>query len=249
MLARRATGPRAACPLQLVSAFASEARLTLGQRASDSKSNEIPAVRALLALLSLQLQGGPVTLDALPAPRQTAPALLEPKADYIMALKGNQGDLHDDVRTLLDDPAITPYSRAKTGDGDPGRIERREASRCDNLGWLQQQHDWPGLAGIGTLTATREDKASGTVQVPSRYYLLSRVLDAHEFLAMLRNHWAIENSLPWVLGCSPARRSRPRPKRPPPRQPRHFAAYGPEHDQGQQRQRLPSPQIQTCWMG
>jgi hypothetical protein len=162
--AARATGPRAACPLQLVSAFASEARLTLGQRASDSKSNEIPAVRALLALLSLQ--GGPVTLDALPAPRQTAQALLEPKADYIMALKGNQGDLHDDVRTLLDDPAITPYSRAKTGDGDPGRIERREASRCDNLGWLQQQHDWPGLAGIGTLTATREDKASGTVQVP-----------------------------------------------------------------------------------
>jgi predicted transposase YbfD/YdcC len=99
--------------LQLVSAFASEARLTLGQRASDSKSNEIPAVRALLALLSLQ--GGPVTLDALPAPRQTAPALLEPKADYIMALKGNQGDLHDDVRTLLDESGHNALQSGQNG--------------------------------------------------------------------------------------------------------------------------------------
>jgi predicted transposase YbfD/YdcC len=184
-------------PLQMVSAFASEARLTLGQLAVDGKSNEIPAVRALLALLSLE--GCTVTLDALHAQRQTAQALLDQKADYIMALKGNQGDLHDDVRTLLEDPAITPYSRAKTIDGDHGRIETREARLCNNLSWLQQQHDWPGLACIGKLTATREDKASGTVQVQTRYYLLSRVLDADEFLALVRNHWAIENSLHWVL--------------------------------------------------
>jgi predicted transposase YbfD/YdcC len=184
-------------PLQMVSAFASEARLTLGQLATDGKSNEIPAVRALLALLSLE--GCTVTLDALHAQSQTAQALLDKRADYIMALKGNQGDLHDDVRTLLDDPALPPHSWAKNVDGDHGRIETREASLCADITRLQQQHDWPGLACIGKLTATREDKGSGTVQVQTRYYLLSRVLDADEFLAMVRNHWAIENSLHWVL--------------------------------------------------
>jgi predicted transposase YbfD/YdcC len=184
-------------PLHMVSAFASETRLSLGQMAVDAQSNEIPAVRALLSLLSLE--GCTVTLDALHAQRETAQAILDQGADYVLALKGNQGTLCDDVRTLLDDPGLPTQDRAQATEADHGRIEIREAQLVTDLAWLQEQHHWPGLACIGQITATREDKASGTVQTQTRYYLLSRVMPAQEFLDTVRAHWAIENSLHWVL--------------------------------------------------
>jgi predicted transposase YbfD/YdcC len=186
-----------ASPLQLVSAFASETRLSLGQIAVDAHSNEIPAVRALLSLLSLE--GCTVTLDALHAQRETAQALLDQGAEYILALKGNQGTLCEDVRTLLDDSGLKVQDRVQTVEADHGRIETRSAHLVTDLVWLQEQHDWPGLACVGKLTATREDKASGTVQIQDRYYLLSRVMTAQEFLDTVRAHWTIENSLHWVL--------------------------------------------------
>jgi predicted transposase YbfD/YdcC len=186
-----------ASPLQMVSAFASETQLTLGQVAVDAQSNEIPAVRALLSLLALE--GCTVTLDALHAQRETAQALLEQGATYVLALKGNQGTLYDDVRTLLEDSGLPVQDRAQTVEADHGRIETREAHLVTDLAWLQEQHDWPGLACVGKLTATREDKATGSVQTQARYYLLSRVVTAQEFLDTVRAHWTIENSLHWVL--------------------------------------------------
>ena len=184
-------------PLHLVSAFASETRLTLGQLATDAKTNEIPAVRALLSLLSLE--GCTVTLDALHAQRQTAQTLLDQGADYILALKGNQETLCDDVRTLLDDPELPIQHRVRMVDADHGRIETREDHLVTDLTWLQEQHHWPGLACVGKITATREDKGTGTVQMQARYYLLSRVMTPQEFLDTVRAHWTIENSLHWVL--------------------------------------------------
>jgi predicted transposase YbfD/YdcC len=184
-------------PLQMVSAFASETRLTLGQLAVDAQSNEIPAVRALLSLLSLE--GCTVTLDALHAQRETAQTLRDQGADYILALKGNQGTLCEDVRTLLEDSGLKIHDRVQTVDADHGRIETREAHLVTDLTWLQEQHHWPGLACIGKITATREDKATGTVQTQDRYCLLSRMMTAQEFLDTVRAHWTIENSLHWVL--------------------------------------------------
>jgi predicted transposase YbfD/YdcC len=181
----------------MVSAFASETRLTLGQVAVDAQSNEIPAVRALLSLLSLE--GCTVTLDALHAQRQTAQALLDQGADYVLALKGNQGTLCDDVRTLLDDSGMRIHDQAQTVDADHGRIETREAHLVTDLTWLQEQHHWPGLACVGKITARREDKGTGTVQTQDRYYLLSRVMTAQEFLDTVRAHWTIESCLHWVL--------------------------------------------------
>src|SRR3954447_3123792 len=184
-------------PLPMVSAFASETRLTLGQLAVDAQSNEIPAVRALLWLLSLE--GCTVTLDALHAQGETAQTLRDQGADYILALKGNQGTLCEDVRTLLEDSGLKIHDRVQTVDADQGRIETREAHLVTDLTWLQEQHHWPGLACIGKITATREDKATGTVQTQDRYYLLSRLMTAQEFLDTVRAHWTIENSLHWVL--------------------------------------------------
>jgi predicted transposase YbfD/YdcC len=184
-------------PLQMVSAFASETRLTLGQSAVEAQSNEIPAVRALLSLLSLE--GCTVTLDALHTQRETAQELRDQGADYILALKGNQGTLYEDVRTLLNEPGSKLQNQARTVEADHGRIETRDAHLVTDLTWLQEQHHWPDLACVGKVTARREDKVTGAVQTQDRYYLVSRVMPAQEFLELVRAPWAIENSLHWVL--------------------------------------------------
>lgn len=182
-------------PLHMVSAFVSEARLTIGQLMTDDKSNEIPAVRELLALLSLE--GCSITLDAMHAQKETAQAILNKKADYILALKGNQGTLLEDVRLLFDDKQAPIHAHAQTVDGDHGRIETREAWLCAETDWLRKEHNWPGLACIGKITFTREKDGQSVLQ--TRYYLLSRIMKAEEFMSLVRNHWAIENSLHWVL--------------------------------------------------
>ena len=180
-----------------MSAFASETRLTLGQVAVEAHSNEIPAVRALLSLLSLK--DCTVTLDALHTQRETAQALLDQDASYVPALKDNQGTLGKDVRTLLDDSGRKIHDRAQTVEADHGRIETRAAHLVTDLTWRQSHHPWPGLACVGKLTATREDKVTGVIPTQDRYYLLSRVMPAQEFLDTGRAHWTIENSLHWVL--------------------------------------------------
>ena len=156
-----------AAPLPRVSAFASDTRLTWGHVAVEAQSNDIPAGRALLSRRALE--GGTVTLDALPAQRATAPALLEPGASYVRALKGQPGTLEEDVGTLLADSGWPVQERAQTVEADHGRSETREAHLVTERAWLQEPQDWPGLACVGKLTATREDKATGSVQTQARY--------------------------------------------------------------------------------
>lgn len=182
-------------PLYMVNAFASETGLTLGQVSTEDKSNEIPAVRALLELLCLK--ECTVTLDALHAQKETAQAIIKQDADYVMALKGNQRGLYEDVVLYLDDPQSAVSDTHRTCDADHGRIDERQAVVCHDIDWLLDRHDWPGLKGIGKITAVRE--IDEKKQEISRYYLLSRVMDAGEFLDLARAHWRIENSLHWVL--------------------------------------------------
>ena len=183
-------------PLHMVSAFASETGLTLGQVGTEDKSNEIPAVRALLTLLCLK--DCTVTLDALHAQRETAQAIINQGADYVIALKGNQRGLYEDVSLYLDDPQSAPVGDAyRTCDADHGRIDERRAIVCHTIDWLLERHDWPGLKAIGKITAIRE--IEGKKQESSRYYLLSRTMENAEFLGLARAHWSIENKLHWVL--------------------------------------------------
>jgi predicted transposase YbfD/YdcC len=184
-----------ASPLHLVSAWAVEQRLVLGQLAGDGESNEITAVPRLLALLALK--GTVVTADALNCQRAIARQVVDQGGDYVLALKGNQGTLHDDVRTFLDDPLTTVHG-AGSVDGGHGRIEERHAAVSTDIGWLQEHHHWPGLAAIGKVTARREGDGGGTT-VKTRYYLLSRAFAPERFGALVRAHWDIENGLHWVL--------------------------------------------------
>jgi predicted transposase YbfD/YdcC len=183
-------------PLHLVSAWACESRLLLGQIATDQKSNEITAVPKLLEMLSLK--GTIVTADALNCQRTIAAKVVEKGGDYVLALKGNQGTLFEDVRLYLDDPAHAPLlSIGKPEvDGDHGRIETRQAFVRTTVDWLAE-HDWPGLAAVGKVVRTREIK--GVVGQETAYYLLSSELSPARFGEVARGHWGIENSLHWVL--------------------------------------------------
>ena len=184
----------AASPLHLVSAWAADQRLVLGQLAVGAKSNEIVAVPKLLELLSLR--GTIVTADALNCQRQVATQVIEQGGDYALALKGNQPALLDDVRRFLDDPE-TPLRSASETNAGHGRIETRTASLSGDIAWLQDSHAWPGLAAVGKVTAMRQ--IDGKTRTQTRYYLLSQAVDPARFNAIVRGHWSIENSLHWVL--------------------------------------------------
>lgn len=185
-------------PLHMVSAWACEQQLVLGQIACDAKSNEITAVPKLLKLLSLE--GCTVTVDALNCQRAIARQIVEQRGDYVMALKGNQGSLHDDVQRFLDDPVSQTVSARPTVDGDHGRIETRIATVSTDIAWLQEQHDWPGLMAIGKMRRIRE--TTGKTTDETTYYLLSAALPPERFGDVTRSHWGIENRLHWRLDVS-----------------------------------------------
>jgi predicted transposase YbfD/YdcC len=188
----RASGKSA---LHMVSAWGSEQRLVLAQIATDAKSNEITAVPQLLRMLSLK--GTIVTADALNCQRSIAAQIVEQKGDYALALKGNHGTLYDDVALLLNDPEAKVSTAKPVVEADHGRVETRTAMVSTEIGWLQKQHQWPGLKAIGKVVRVRETAEKSTTE--TAYYLLSRVLSPEWFNQVARQHWGIENSLHWRL--------------------------------------------------
>ena len=181
-------------PLHLVSAWAAEQWLVLGQLAVDGKSNEITAVPKLLEMLALP--GMVVTADAMHCQRQLSQQVLDQGSDYVLALKGNQESLNEDVRLFLDDPD-TPVAQATQTNKGHGRIEIRTASVSEDVAWLEERHQWPGLAAVGKITATRQ--IGERTSVESRYYLLSQAFPPERFNTIAREHWGIENGLHWTL--------------------------------------------------
>ena len=182
-------------PLHMVSAWGCKQRLVLAQIATDAKSNEITAVPKLLRMLSLK--GTIVTTDALNCQRGIAQQIVDQGGDYVLALKGNQGTLHDDVTTYLDDPAAKITAAAPTVDADHGRIETRTATVSTDIAWLRNDHQWPGLAAIGKVVRVRETPAKTTTE--TAYYLLSTPLSAERLNEVVRSHWGVENRLHWRL--------------------------------------------------
>ena len=188
----RASGKSA---LHMVSAWGCEQRLVLAQIATDAKSNEITAVPKLLEMLTLK--GAIVTADALNCQRAIAGQIVEQEGDYALALKGNQGTLYDDVRLLLDDLESKASTGAPVVEGDHGRVETRTATVSTEIGWLQKQHQWPGLAAIGKVERIRETAEKTSAE--TAYYLLSTALSPERFNEVVRQHWGVENRLHWRL--------------------------------------------------
>ena len=139
---------------------------------------------------------------ALGCQRAIAAKIIGKKADYILALKGNQGSLLDDAELFANEQIAnhfkdTTVSTHKTIDGDHGRIETRKCTVVSDVKWLQDRHNWPGLKGLVIIESEREIAGKSTHE--TRFYITSLVLLANAIGPMVRSHWAIENSLHWVM--------------------------------------------------
>jgi predicted transposase YbfD/YdcC len=186
-------------PIHMVSAFAARQRLVLGQVKVDDKSNEIVAIPRLLDLLAID--GAIVTIDAMGCQRAIATTILGKKADYVLALKGNQGSLREDVEVFVAEQKATGFqdttiSRDETVDGDHGRIETRRTTVIHDVAWLQERHDWPGLKSVVMVESTRE--IGPRIESETRFYITSLVLVAALLGPIIRSHWGVE-SMHWVM--------------------------------------------------
>ena len=186
--------------IHMVSAFAARQRLVLAQVKVNEKSNEIVAIPALLDMLAIE--GAVVTIDAMGCQRDIAARIIGKKADYILALKGNQGTLREDVEVFANEQktkgfADTKISAHQTVDADHGRIETRNYTVIHDVGWLQDRHKWPGLKGLIMVESLRE--TGQKTERETRFYITSLTLEARLCGPMIRDHWAVENGLHWVM--------------------------------------------------
>lgn len=194
--------------LYVVSAWLRKEGICLGQMKVLDKSNEMKAIPRLLE--QLDARGSTVTIDAAGCYKETAEVIIEQKADYCIAVKGNQPTIYEDVQRLFAEGldarhrTIDELERPEVGlvshtDAGHGRIEERTAYVCSDLQYLTTANEWPGLKAVGMMVSETTDEVTGEVSTDSRYYLLSRRdLSAESLLELTRGHWSVE-SMHWVL--------------------------------------------------
>jgi len=190
-------------PLHLVSAWATQANLTLGQVAVDSKSNEITAIPALLELLDVR--GALVTIDAMGCQKEIAKEIVAHGGDYLLAVKGNQEHLLQDVQATVERalneeiPAHKVLQHGTTEQGH-GREENRSYVVIHDVKGIRDREAWPKLKTVAMCCTERTVKGKTTTEV--RYFISSRRLAVRECAKALRGHWRIENNLHWQLDIS-----------------------------------------------
>jgi len=187
-------------PIHLVNVWAARNRLVLGQLKVADHSNEITALPELLR--ALELAGCVVSVDAMGCQKEVAKEIHEADADYVLALKGNQGTLHAEVQEFLDDAQARGFAGGahqfvETVEKDHGRIETRRYWITEQIGWLADKDQWEALRSVGMVEAVRE--LEGRTTTERRYYLSSLPAEAARFAAAVRGHWEIENCVHWVL--------------------------------------------------
>jgi predicted transposase YbfD/YdcC len=195
----------------IVSAWAQSHGLVLGQLKVADKSNEITALPQLLRVL--ELAGCIVTIDAMGCQKAIAKEIIEADADYVLALKGNQETVHEEVKSYLDDALVQqaqiPARKAKvksipelaytqTVEKDHGRLEIRRYWQSGRLDWFADRAKWEGLRSVGVVESVRQ-VGSEEPTVERRYYLSSLAVDVERFAQAVRGHWSVENSLHWCL--------------------------------------------------
>ncbi len=181
--------------IHMVSAFATQNGLCLGQVATQEKSNEITAIPQLLSLLDVK--GCIVTIDAMGCQKNIASKILKQGADYILAVKGNQPLLEEGIQDTI--RFNKPASSDVDVDCGHGRIETRECFVYNNLDMVEGAEFWAGLKTIFRIDSQRTIKSTGETSRQTRYYISSREAHAKKFNAWTRSHWAIENNLHWTL--------------------------------------------------
>jgi len=190
-------------PLHLVSAWTTQAKVTLGQVAVDTKSNEITAVPQLLALLDLH--GALVTIDAMGCQKVIAKKVVDGGGDYVLVVKGNQGHLLEDIQQTvgralegeLPEGVVRTHSTQEEGHG---RQEERSCVVVHDVGGIRGQQAWAHLTTVGM--CCRRRTADGHTSEEVCYFIGSRKMAARRYAQALRDHWGIENNLHWQLDVS-----------------------------------------------
>lgn len=193
---RRSHRGNAGRALHMLHAWSCKHGVLIGQRKVDSKTNEITAIPDVLSLFDLK--DVTVTIDAMGCQKDVAEQIVQAGGNYVLALKGNQSDLLDDVRLYMGTEAKDrPRGDFKTLEKDHGRIETRKVWATDNIEWLEQKEKWRGLKSLVMVEATREIQGKKTTE--RRYYISSLPANAKHLGSTIRAHWGIENSLHYVL--------------------------------------------------
>ena len=175
-------------PLHIASAFVVENGITIGQLATDAKSNEIPAVQELIRLLNIE--GATVVADALNCQKETVKEILDAGADYVLSVKKNQKELYSDIEQMIEfkcndkyEQLNSPIEKTTKIEKSHGRIEKRTALVTQEVQWLQDRDEWFGINTIGAIITESQ----------TRYYISSRVLSAEQLLTITRNEWGVTN--------------------------------------------------------
>jgi predicted transposase YbfD/YdcC len=192
-------------PLHLLSAFATKSRLVLGQQAVADKTNEITAIPVLLERLAAKngLKGSLVSIDAIGTNPAVATAIREAGADYLLAVKANQPSLRAEIERFFADPNVASLDCTVDFDKGHGRIEQRTVTVAREVEWINGDRRFPGevrLPAVAAIirVASRVELAD-RCRFETRYYVSSAKLTAARAAEAIRSHWAIENSLHWVL--------------------------------------------------
>ena len=185
-------------PFHVVSAWAHESNMVLGQLMTDEKSNEITAIPQLIELL--ELDQTVITIDAMGCQQNIASKIIENEANYILAVKNNQKNLFEDIEFSFNRTSSNKIDVSQTLDGDHGRIETRTCSVISDMNDIENKEKWRNLSSIIKVEATREFKNSERpTEISIRYYISSVKDNSTYFQHAIRSHWSIENKLHWML--------------------------------------------------
>ncbi len=188
-------------PLHIVSAWASEQGIALGQLATEEKSNEITAIPELID--QIDLTGAVVTIDAMGCQKAIARKIIDGGGEYVLAVKENQPKLHQAVQSFFheqmdDDFGHAHHRRHETREKSHGRIDERYYYLAKLPADFPLKKQWPSLKAIGMVIRMTTD-SDGIERADVRYFIVSRYLSGQRFAQSVRGHWGVENSLHWVL--------------------------------------------------
>ena len=183
--------------IHIISAWVSENRLVLGQLKTAEKSNEIKAIPQLLELL--ELTGAIVTIDAMGCQKEIAEAIRKRGADYVLTVKGNQGNLRDDIEAVFDVVDKDMMESFTVTEEGHGRRETREYFQCGDLSRIRNKEDWKDISSLMKVVSYREEITTGKTSVETRYFISSLGVDIERTKKAIRGHWGIENNCHYTL--------------------------------------------------
>lgn len=181
--------------LHIVSAYATENKLCLGQVSVDKKHNEIVAIPKVLEILAVK--GCIVTIDAMGCQKEIARQIIKQGGDYVLMVKDNQRELKEQTEKLFN--YYKSPDKNETVSSGHGRVETRVCEAIGDLEFMDEKENWPGLKSVVRITSSRFIKKTGEESTDTRYYISSLESNARKLNKVVRSHWAIENNLHWTL--------------------------------------------------